>query len=72
MYDNVNFNSPLTLGELRELVNNGKLSKFPDDIQINMCIDINKENAIYDWGKSFAPIMSVVGNKDEINFYNYI
>ena len=72
MYANVNFNCPLTLGELRELVNNGKLSKFPDDIQINMCIDINKENAIYDWGKSFASIMSVVGNKDEINFYNYI
>ena len=72
MYATVNFNSPLTLGELRELVNNGKLSKFPDDIQINMCIDINKENAIDDWGESSAPVMSVVGDEDEINFYNYI
>lgn len=72
MYANVNFNSPLTLGELRELVNDGKLSKFPDDIQINMCIDISKENATDDWGESFAPVMSVVGDEDKINFYNYI
>ena len=43
---NVNLNRPLTLGELRELVNNGKLSKFPDDIQIKMYINLCKENVI--------------------------
>lgn len=72
MYTNVNFNCPLTLGELRELVNYGKLSKFPDDIQINMCINVCKENVIDEYGESFAPVLSVTGDEEEITFYNYI
>lgn len=72
MYTNVNFNCPLTLGELRELVNYGKLSKFPDDIQINMCINVCKENVIDEYGESFAPVLSVIGDEEEITFYNYI
>lgn len=72
MYADINFNCPLTLGELRELVNYGKLSKFPDDIQINMCINVCKENVIDEYGEPFAPVMSIIGDEDEINFYNYI
>ena len=72
MYTDVNFNCPLTLGELRELVNYGKLSKFPDDIQINMCINVCKENVIDDCGERFAPVLSVTGTEEEITFYNYI
>lgn len=72
MYADVNFNCPLTLGELRELVNSGKLSKFPDAIQINMCINVCKENVIDEYGEHSAPVLSVTGNEKEINFYNYI
>lgn len=72
MYANVNFNCPLTLGELRELVNNGELSKFPNDIQINMCINVCKENVIDEYGEPYAPVMSIISDEDEINFYNYI
>lgn len=72
MYTDVNFNCPLTLGELRELVNYGKLSKFSDDIQINMCINVCKENVIDEYGERFAPMLSVTGTEEEITFYNYI
>lgn len=72
MYTDENFNCPLTLGELRELVNNGKLSKFSDDIQINMCINVCKENVIDECGERFAPMLSVTGTEEEITFYNYI
>ena len=72
MYVNVNFNSPLKLGKLRELVNSGKLSKFPDDIQINMCIDTGEQNAIDEGGEYTAPVMSIIGDENEINFYSYI
>lgn len=72
MWANVNFKSPLTLGELRELVNNRELSKFPDDIQINMCINVCKENVIDECGERSAPVLSVTGDEDKINFYNYI
>lgn len=69
---NVNLNRPLTLGELRELVNNGKLSKFPDDIQIKMYINLCKENVIYEYRECSTPILSVTGDEEEITFYNYI
>lgn len=69
---NVNLNHPLTLGELRELVNNGKLSKFPDDIQIKMYINLCKENVTYEYRECSTPILSVTGDKEEITFYNYI
>ena len=72
MWADVNFNCPLTLGELRELVNYGKLSKFPDDIQINMCINVCKENVIDEYGERSAPVLSIIGDNDEITFYNYI
>lgn len=72
MYTVVNFNCPLTLGELRELVNNGKFSKFPDDIQINTCINVYKGKAIDECGERFAPVLSVTGTEKEITFYNYI
>ena len=72
MYVNVNFNSPLKLGALRELVNSGKLSKFPDDIQINMCINVCKENVIDEYGECSAPVLSFIGDENEITFYNYI
>ena len=69
---NVNLNRPLTLGELRELVNNGKLSKFPDDIQIKMYINLCKENVIYEYRECSTPVLSITGDEKEITFYNYI
>lgn len=72
MWANVDFNHPLTLGELRELVNNGKLSKFPDDIQINMSINVCKENVRDEYGERSAPVLSITGDEEEITFYNYI
>lgn len=68
----INFNCPLTLGELRELVNYGKLSKFPDDAKINMDIKEREENVIDEYGERFAPVLSVTGTEEEITFYNYI
>lgn len=70
--DCIDLNHPLTLGDLRELVNNGQLSKFPDNTQINMCINKRKKNVMYDTGDSLAPVLSIIGDEDEINFYNYI
>lgn len=70
--DCINLNCPLTLGELRELVNNGRLSKFHDDAEINMCINECNKNVIYDMGESSAPVLSIIGDDDEITFYNYI
>ena len=72
MYTDINFNCPLTLGELRELVNNGQLSRFPDDAKINMDINEREENVIYDTEEPSAPILSIIGDDDEITFYNYI
>ena len=72
MQAEINIESPLTLGELREIVNNGQLSKFPDDMQINMCINVCKENVIDEYGERSAPVLSIIGDDDEITFYNYI
>ena len=68
----IDLNCPLTLGELRELVNNGQLSRFPDDAKINMCIKEREENVTYDIGEYSAPVLSIIGDDDEITFYNYI
>ena len=68
----INLNCPLTLGDLRELVNNGRLSRFPDDAQITMSINVCKGNVMYDTGDSSAPVLSIIGDDDEITFYNYI
>lgn len=72
MWIDVNLNRPLTLGELRELVNNGKLSKFPNNTKINMRIDLYEENVIGKTDMPCAPIMSIAGDENKITFYNYI
>lgn len=70
--DCINLNCPLTLGELRELVNIGRLSRFSDDTKITMCIDVREGDVIYDTGESYSNVLSIVGDNDEITFYNYI
>ena len=72
MWIDVNLNRPLTLGELRELVNNRELSKFPDDIRIDMCINLCKENVIDELVEPSAPVLSIVGDENKITFYNFI
>ena len=68
----IDLNCPLTLGELRELINYGRLSRFPDDAKINMCIKEREENVTYYSGEYSAPVLSITGDDDEITFYNYI
>ncbi len=72
MWANVNLEHKLTLGKLRELVTTGELSKFPDSIPINMYIKLYRENVIDDEEQSCAPVLSIIGDNKEINFYNYI
>lgn len=72
MWIDVNLNHPLILGELRELVNNGKLSKFPNNTKINMRIGLYEENVIDRIDIPYAPIMSIAGDENKITFYNYI
>lgn len=72
MWTEVNLTENLTLGKLRELVNTGKLSKFPDSMPINMCIELYRENVIDEGEQPCAPILSIIGDDEEINFYNYI
>ena len=66
--DCINLNCLLTLGDLRELVNNGRLSRFPDDAQITMSINVCEGNVMHNTGDSFAPELSIVDDDDEINF----
>lgn len=70
--DCINLNCPLTLGELRELVNIGRLSRFSDDAKITMSINVREGDVMYDTGDSYAHVLSIVGDDDEITFYNYI
>lgn len=72
MWANVNLTENLTLGKLRELVNTGELSKFPDSMPINMCIELCRENVIDEEEQPCAPVLSIIGDDEEINFYNYI
>ena len=72
MWANINLTENLTLGKLRELVNNGELSKFPDSMPINMCIELCRENVIDVEEEHYAPVLSIIGDDEEINFYNYI
>lgn len=72
MWADVNLTENLTLGKLRELVNTGELSKFPDSMPINMCIELCRENAIDEEEQPCAPVLSIIGDDEEINFYNYI
>lgn len=68
----INLTNNLTLGKLRELVNNGELSKFPNSMQINMCIELCRKNVIDNGEYIYAPILSIICDDEEINFYNYI
>lgn len=72
MWAEINLTENLTLGKLRELVNNGELSKFPDSMPINMCIEVCRENVIHAEEQSCAPVVSIIGDDEEIEFYNYI
>lgn len=72
MYAEINFKENLTLGKLREIINN-ELSEFPDDIQINMHVDTNEYNVIgANCTEHNAPIMSILADNESIDFYNYI
>lgn len=72
MWDVINLTNNLTLGKLRELVNNGELSKFPNSMPINMCIELCRKNVIDNGEYIYAPVLSILGDDEEINFYNYI
>lgn len=41
-------------------------------MQINMCIELCRENVIDETEQPCAPVLSIVGDNDEITFYNYI
>ena len=68
----INLTTNLTLGKLRELVNNGELSKFPNSMPINMCIELCRKNVIDNGVYTYAPVLSIIGDDEEINFYNSI
>lgn len=72
MWAVINLTNNLTLGKLRELVNNGKLSKFPNSMLINICIELCRKNVIDNGEYIYAPVLSILGDDEEINFYNYI
>ena len=71
MWAEINLEEELTIGKLRKLVNN-ELSKFPDDTPINMCIELCQNNVDDEDEQPCAPILSILGDKESINFYNYI
>lgn len=68
----INLTNNLTLGKLRELVNNGELSKFPNSMPINMCIEFCRKNVIDNGEYIYAPVLSIIGDDETINFYNSI
>lgn len=72
MYTNIELQEELTIGKLREIVTIGKLSKFPNNTPIKMCIDLNITNVDNLNNEPFSPILSIIGDEDSINFYNYI
>lgn len=44
MQANINLQEELTIGKLRELVTTGKLSEFPNNTPIKMCISLGMPN----------------------------
>lgn len=72
MWSEINLTNNLTLGKLRELVNTGELSKFPNSIPIIISIKLCKENVIHKKEHPCAPVLSIIGDDEEIEFYNYI
>lgn len=71
MWANIDLQEELTIGKLRELVTTGKLSEFPDNIPIKMCINLYTDN-VDDPDDPCAPILSILGDKESINFYNFV
>lgn len=67
MWANIDLQEELTIGKLRELVTTGKLSKFPNNTPIKMCVNLKDP-----YEQPFAPVLSILGDKESINFYNYI
>lgn len=72
MWAEINLTENLTLGKLRKLVNDGELSKFPDSMPINICIELCRKNVIDKKDQPCAPVLSIIGYDEEINFYNFI
>ena len=71
MWANIDLQEELTIGKLRELVTTDKLSKFPNNTPIKMCIDLDITN-VDDPEDPCTPVLSILGDKESINFYNYI
>ena len=71
MWANIDLQEELTIGKLRELIITGKLSEFPNNTPIKMCINLYETN-IDDPEDPCAPVLSILGDKESINFYNYI
>lgn len=72
MWANIDLQEELTIGKLRELVTTGKLSEFPNNTPIKMCIDLDIPNVDNPNERSCTPVLFIFGNKRSINFYNYI
>ena len=72
MWANIDLQEELTIGKLRELVTTGKLSEFSNDTPVRMRINLDASNVCEPGDEPYAPILSIVGDKEEICFYNYI
>lgn len=64
MWTKIESKEYLTLGELREIVNNN-LSNYPDDTPVIMSPKI--EDDLYGEYK----IIAIIADEDSVNFYNY-
>lgn len=64
MWANIELKHNLTLGKLREILNN-ELSEFPDDTVINMWVHDEKNE------ESDVPVVCILGDEQSVNFYNY-
>lgn len=72
MWADIKLKENLTLGKLKELINTGELSKFPDNTPINMNINLYEINIEDKTTEPTSPILSIIGSEDLIDFYNYI
>lgn len=70
MWANIDLQEELTIGKLRELVTTGKLSKFPNNTPIRMCIDSDITNIDNSDAQYCAPVIFILGDRESINFYN--
>ena len=72
MWTSIDLQEELTIGKLRELITTGKLSEFPNNTPIRMRINLDTTNVCDPDDEPYAPVVSIVGDKEEISFYNYI